>query len=59
MKDAERAFNRNRQKDPHIAAQAKAIVDECKAELGDAHADASQAEAKMHLQKKKAKKFKF
>ena len=59
MKDAERAYNRNMQRDPHIAAQAKAIVEECKAELGEANKDATQAEAKMHLQKKKTKKFKF
>lgn len=59
MKDAQRAFERNRHTDRHIASQAKAIVDECKAELGDAHADASVAESKMHLQMKKNKKFKF
>jgi len=59
MKDAERAYNRNKGTDRHIAAQAEAIMAECKAELGDAAGDAKAAEARMHIQKKKTKKFKF
>jgi len=59
MKDAEKAFARNRVTDKNIAAQAKAIADECRAELGEAQQDSKAAEEKMHKQIKKAKKFKF
>jgi len=59
MKDADQAFQRNRFTDKHIAAQAQAIAEECRAELAEARTDSAQAETNLHKTIKKNKKFKF